>query len=405
MNEQVFPYLQPIVETATGLICGYEVLARRLNPQGEVESAADIFSDITIPVEQRIAIELSVREQAFVMMNNLPHETFLSFNVSPYWPEALETLDTTPTLEMIARCQVDPKRLVFEITEQDGQQDMLTSVVQRYRQKGIRIAIDNFGAGFSQLDGITYLRPDIIKLDMQLLKQKPNESHRLSIVQMLGEMASKLGCKVLCDGIETDDEYYQALSCHTAYTQGFLFAPAQAQPLAVDTMKPQISELLSHYRDMAIEVTSRNHWRADKVKAELLALREVLKVTASDEDLPHFIAADHLLRFYICDKQGNQISANYENTEKGWVRDEENLGHNWSWRPYFFQLLGSSDTRNRVVFSEIYQDIHNGQRVQTAVLVIDDQRILLADLLDNQKDAGVMTQFGGMPNSWIPELN
>jgi hypothetical protein len=222
---------------------------------------------------------------------------------------------------------------------------------------------------------------------------------------MLGEMASKLGCKVLCDGIETDDEYYQALSCHTAYTQGFLFAPAQAQPLAVDTMKPQISELLSHYRDMAIEVTSRNHWRADKVKAELLALREVLKVTASDEDLPHFIAADHLLRFYICDKQGNQISANYENTDKGWVRDEENLGHNWSWRPYFFQLLGSSDTRNRVVFSEIYQDIHNGQRVQTAVLVIDDQRILLADLLDNQKDAGVMTHFGGMPNSWIPELN
>lgn len=405
MSFKLFPYFQPIIETATGKIAGYEALARRQDDEGNVVSAGHIFSDKNITVKDRIELDRDVRLQALEQIKDLPEDTFISINISPEWLQYLESMDSIPTLEMIKKLAVDSSKVVIEITELDGDLDVIERLVERYREEGFRISIDDFGTGFSQLDRIALLKPDIIKLDMSLLKSGANNSRGSSMVQMLGELASKLGSKVLCEGVETDEEYYLALSCNAVYVQGFLFSEAQPDMKAPDSTAKQVKNLLSHYRDMAINATSRCHWRAEKVKAELLSLREVLKAANSDEDLQHFVATEHLMRFYICDRLGNQISPNYENSDKGWIINEQHRGFNWSWRPYFFELLGSTDTQQRLVFSEPYQDIHTGQRAQTAVLFIDDSRILLADLRDDQQDNDLFNGFRGMPASWIPDLN
>lgn len=404
MTLKVFPYFQPIVETATGRIAGYEALARTVDEAGNVISAGGVFSDSSIPVRERIEIDRDVRLQALKKLTALPEDTFLSINISPEWLQYLESLDNLPTLEMMKQVAGDPSRIVIEITELDGDLKIIERLVTKYREAGFRVAIDDFGTGFSQLDRIELLKPDIIKLDMTLLKKGALNTRGSSMVQMLGDMASKLGSKVLCEGVETEEEYYLALSCNAMYVQGFLFSSATEELQAPERTCKRVKDLLSHFRDRAIDATSRNHWRADKIKHELLALREVLKASADDEELQHFIAADHLLRFYICDRQGNQISPNFENSEIGWIRDEKHRGYNWSWRPYFFELLGSADMRNRMVFSDPYQDIHSGQRAQTAVLFLDDKRILLADLVDEQRGGDLFSGFGGMPASWIPEI-
>ncbi|WP_415911391.1 EAL domain-containing protein [Neptuniibacter sp. QD37_11] len=404
MSFKLFPYFQPIVETATGRIAGYEALARMKDESGNIVSAGAIFSDKNLSVKERIELDRDVRLQALQQIQALPEDTYISINISPEWLQYLESLDNIPTLEMIKQLAVDPSKVVIEITELDGELEVIQKLVERYRQEGFCIAIDDFGTGFSQLDRIALLKPDIIKLDMTLLKKGKNDSRRSSMVQMLGELASKLGSKVLCEGVETDEEYYLALSCNAVYVQGFLFSAARPEMLPPESTTKQVKDMLSHYRDMAINATSRSHWRAEKVKAELLALREVLKAATSDEDLQHFVATEHLMRFYICDRLGNQISPNYENSDKGWILNEKHRGFNWSWRPYFFELLGAADTKNRLVFSEPYQDIHTGQRAQTAVLFIDDTRILLADLLDEGQESDLFNGFSGMPASWIPEI-
>lgn len=404
MSLKIFPYFQPIVETATGRIAGYEALARMEDAAGNIVSAGKVFSDDKIPVQERIEIDRDVRLQALEVLSSLPEDTFLSINISPEWLQYLESLDDLPTLNMMKQVAGDPQRIVIEITELDGELEIIERLVERYREEGFRVAIDDFGSGFSQLDRIELLKPDIIKLDMTLLKKGAINARGSSMVQMLGEMASKLGSKVLCEGVETDDEYYLALSCNAVYVQGFLFSEATKELQEPETTCKKVKDLLSHFRDRAIDATSRNHWRADKIKNELLALREVLRASEDDEDLQHFIAADNLIRFYICDRLGNQISPNYENSDKGWIKDERHRGYNWSWRPYFFELLGSSDMRNRMVFSEPYQDIHSGQRAQTAVLFVDDKRILLADLVDEYGGYDLFAGFGAMPASWIPEI-
>ncbi|WP_299181796.1 EAL domain-containing protein [uncultured Neptuniibacter sp.] len=405
MCKDLFPYFQPIIETATGQVAGYEALARMGSSESRVVSAGHLFSDQSIPVSERIALDRDVRQQALEASGSLPDNTFLSINISPEWLKHLESMDKIPTLDMIKQLAIDPSKVVIEITELDGDIEIIRGLVERYRESGFRIAIDDFGSGFSQLDRIALLKPDIIKLDMTLLKGAGDNGRGSSMVQMLGELASKLGSKVLCEGVETEEEYFLALSCNAAYVQGFLFAEALPQMMAPETTATQVKNLLSHYRDMAINATSLSHWRSEKIKRELLALKEVLRAASTDDDLNHFVAADHLLRFYICDRMGYQISPNYENSEKGWIIDEHHRGYNWSWRPYFFELLGSSDTLNRLVFSEPYQDIHTGERAQTAVLFIDDQRILLADLRDDQQAGTLFGGFRGMPASWIPEID
>ncbi len=404
MSVKVFPYFQPIVETATGRIAGYEALARMEDEDGNVVSAGGLFSDQTIAVKERIVLDRDVRLQALKQLELLPENTFLSINISPEWLKYLESLDNLPTLDMIKALAADPSKVVIEITELDGDIDVIQRLTEKYRASGFRVAIDDFGTGFSQLDRIALLKPDIIKLDMTLLKSGAKDSRGSSMVQMLGELASKLGSKVLCEGVETEDEYYLALSCNAVYVQGFLFSPATAEMLSPDTTVENVQNLLGHYRDRAVEATSRSYWRAEKVKSELMSLREVLRVADAEDDLQHFVAADHLIRFYICDRMGNQISPNYENSDRGWIRDEGHRGYNWSWRPYFFELLGSSDMENRLVFSDPYQDIHTGLRAQTAVLFVDDSRILLADLRDDQQESDLFSGFTAMPASWIPEI-
>ncbi len=85
MSVKVFPYFQPIVETATGRIAGYEALARMEDEDGNVVSAGGLFSDQTIAVKERIVLDRDVRLQALKQLELLPENTFLSINISPEW--------------------------------------------------------------------------------------------------------------------------------------------------------------------------------------------------------------------------------------------------------------------------------------------------------------------------------
>ncbi|MFW1677097.1 EAL domain-containing protein [Pontibacter sp. JAM-7] len=404
MSRTVLPYFQPIIETATGKVTGYEAQLFERLADGSVVPADTLLTDTELPLEERLELDRDVRLQALSALADMPDHTFLAINISPQWLQLMESPEHVVTLDLLKQVGGDPARVIIEITSLEGDIDQLQRLVERYRAEGFRIAVDDFGSGFSQLDRVARLQPDIIKLDTSLLKDGALGENGYPIVQSLGEMASRLGSKVLFQGISTKEEYFLALSCGAVYTQGELFGAARPEPVAIDSVTTTVQELLGHYRDMAIEATSRNHWRAERVKSELLALRELLRTARQEAELVNFVPTDLLLRFYICDRSGNQISPNYENSERGWVIDEKPQGLNWSWRPYFFELLGANDIQQRLVFSEPYQDIHTGQRAQTAVLFIDESRILLADLLNDSGSTNLFSGFSGMPASWIPEL-
>ena len=399
MIRDLFPWYQPIVETASGRIAGYEALARQKNEAGDVVSAGALFSDSKCSLENRIAADRSVRYQALAGLNNFPGDSFISLNLSPEWLQFIAQTTQLPTLDMLRELDADPSRVMIEITELGGDLSLIQKAVDRYREAGFRIAIDDFGADFSQLDRVALLTPDVVKLDMKLLRDGLDNPRNAAMIQLLGEMASRLGAKVLCEGVETEEAYFLALSCNAYYTQGFLFSEAKAEAAPTECFQSQMISLREDYRDMALDSSTRNQWLAGKVSAELIALRELIKTSGAaygDIDLEHYLPTPQVLRFYLCDRSGNQISPNYENRHGGWNVDSAQRGSNWSWRPYFIELLASDDIDRRLVFSKPYHDIYAGQLSQTAALLIDDDRILLADLIINPPDRDLIYSHHGM---------
>ena len=406
MTYRVFPYYQPIIETASGRIVGYEALARMRDAEGRVVSAGRLFNDPSIPLAERIHLDREVRYQALAALHHFPAGTALSINISPAWIEHLERTSPAggelPTLAMVRALGIDPARIVVEITELAGDLGLIQHAVQRYREAGFRIAIDDFGADFSQLDRLMVIRPDIVKLDMRLIEHGLSHDWGATIVQMLGETAARLGCRVLCEGVETAQAYHLALSSSAACTQGFLFGEAVARPLPAEHFQRRTQTLLDEYRSTAVEATARNYWRAERIATELAILREKLRGGSCAQLCREYDPAPELQRFYLCDRDGNQISPNYENRDGRWVALTQPCTLNWSWRPYFAELLGSEDISDRLVFSEPYQDINGGRRTQTAALALDRQRILLADLMEPASPLKAPRCFGRLPSIRLP---
>lgn len=399
MMRDLFPWYQPIVETASGHIAGYEALARQRNSSDTIVSAGALFADTRISLANRIAADRSVRYQALSALSDLPGDSFISLNLSPEWLQFIAQTTQLPTLDMLRELNADPSRVMIEITELGGDLNLLQQAVGRYREAGFRIAIDDFGADFSQLDRVALLMPDIVKLDMKLLRDGLDNPHNAAMIQVLGEMASRLGAKVLCEGVETEEAYFLALSCNAYYTQGFLFSEARADAEPADSFQQQTSALRDCYRDRALDSSTRRQWLAGKVSGELIALRELIKASGLTDggiDLEHYLPTPQVLRFYLCDRQGNQISPNYENRHGCWDIDNSQQGSNWSWRPYFIELLASDDIERRLVFSKPYYDIYAGRLSQTAALLIDENRILLADLISSQTDSDLIHSHQGM---------
>tara|TARA_B100001105_G_scaffold24324_1_gene17151 strand:- start:53 stop:1216 length:1164 start_codon:yes stop_codon:yes gene_type:complete len=378
---QPLPYFQPLIDTATGRIAGYEALARLRDDEGNVRSAGPLFTDPATPQEDLLELDRSIRRQALERFRDTP-EGFLSLNISPAWISQLQPGKPLPSLQLLEEMGIASDQVVFEITELQGSIQQLREVVQRYRAAGIRIAIDDFGAGYSMLDRVLALEPDILKLDIQLFRQAAaGNGNSGDFVRALALMAEKSGCWIIAEGVETEQELHFALECGARYVQGYLFGQPAENFLPSEAVQQQFSRMRDHYVHAKLaEREKLAHLR--RSLAELFAeLRQWLQQGAQPAHLPDPRNYPWLLRCFLCDAEGTQISPNFDWRDGAWQTDPRYLDHNWSWRPYFYQILAEAGEDSRVILSNRYRDATTNQYCMTSGLFIDDSRhLLLVDI-------------------------
>jgi len=126
---------------------------------------------------------------------------------------------------LISLYDLDPARVVLEIIE-DRIDDLplLESAIHHYRQRGLRVAIDDFGARHSNFDRLWMLAPDVVKLDRTLILQAIDNPMARRILPKIVDIIHELGAQVVCEGIETLDQYLLARDSGADLLQGFLFA-------------------------------------------------------------------------------------------------------------------------------------------------------------------------------------
>jgi EAL domain-containing protein (putative c-di-GMP-specific phosphodiesterase class I) len=210
---------QPIVSVARQNVFAHEALAR--GPQGQ--SAASVLSQVTL--HNRHRFDQECRALAIQQATAVDMRESLSIN---FIPNAV----TNPracmqrTLHVAADCGFDLSRLLFEVTESEKVVDAetLTRIFGEYRKLGIKTAIDDFGAGYAGLNLLARFQPDIVKIDIDLVRDVDTSETKQIIVESIVNLCGKLGIIPLAEGVETFGERDFLSSVGIDLMQGYLFA-------------------------------------------------------------------------------------------------------------------------------------------------------------------------------------
>jgi len=385
MNQEkiLFPYFQPIVGAASGTIIGYEALARQYDATGRVISAGELFSSTDIAADQLIIWDRMVRRQALEQFSRSNYKGYLTINISAAWIDQITDFNSLPTLLMLDEFNIDRSRIIIEITESKGDLDKLVEIVSIYRQHGLKIAIDDFGAGFSQLERVMAIQPDIIKLDMQLFQNAAKGGIASDVVHLISRLAKRTGCRIVCEGVETVEDFHFGLSCGAQFMQGYLFSPATAEFKEPLYYQKQINSLRKTFLKKTLAKEEHKIQFIANIKDLIELLKKSLETDFHINKLSaHPFEKSGILRFYLCNNEGDQISSNFNFTESEWFEDPAQIGFNWAWRPYFYQLLALESAKDsyRLVTSERYRDFNSDMLCKTLSLRLDDERILLIDI-------------------------
>jgi EAL domain-containing protein (putative c-di-GMP-specific phosphodiesterase class I) len=228
-TEDLFPFtmaFQPVVDIQTSQIIAHEALVRGVNGEG----ADYILSQVTS--KNRYAFDQACRVCAIELASSLGLDVTLNINFLPnavYQPEAC----IQSTLRVAKRTGFPLDRITFEIVEQEDLADPnhLRRIIAAYNDFGFKVALDDFGSGYSGLSRLAELKPDIVKIDRALITNCPNEVWRLQIITSMVELCQRLGVKIVAEGVENASEAETLRRAGVRFMQGFYFAPPAFESL------------------------------------------------------------------------------------------------------------------------------------------------------------------------------
>ncbi len=217
---------QPIVALDTGRIVGAEALARfpgHPNPTPDVWFAEAATEDLGID------LELAAVGAALGRLNDLPAGSYLSINVSP-------SAALSPQLQRLLS-GAPAHRIVVELTEHASVDDYeeVIAALHVLRTSGVRLAVDDAGAGFASLRHILNLRPDLIKLDLALTRGIDRDPARRALAASLLAFGAEIGASIVAEGIETPGELSSLRTLGVRYGQGYHLGLPAALPLVLTT--------------------------------------------------------------------------------------------------------------------------------------------------------------------------
>ena len=207
---------QPIVDVSNHTIFAYEALLRT---DEETLRRPDIFISTAERLDKIQLLGRTVRDSVARAATTLPEGVNLFVNV-----HGLELNDEELFSEASALAAFAP-RVVLEITERTGIDPAAGATrVAMLRRLGYRIAVDDLGAGYAALGALATLEPDVVKLDMSLIRDLDQHEKKRRIVAAIASLCRELGGRVVAEGVETLAEKQACIDAGIELIQGYLYA-------------------------------------------------------------------------------------------------------------------------------------------------------------------------------------
>jgi PAS domain S-box-containing protein len=220
-TESLSIVFQPVVSLSSGRVTGVEALSRF---GGQPPRPPDVWFHLASEAGLAEPLELLALRLAMARLDELPERMFMSVNVSA------ATLLRPGFTELMTRHDVPLRRLMLEITEHesiDEYQD-IAAVLDPLRARGLRLAVDDAGAGFASFRHVVQLRPDQIKLDRELVTGIDTDPARRALASAVVLFSLEVGAGVIAEGVETEAELDVCQSLSIDAAQGFYIAPPSA---------------------------------------------------------------------------------------------------------------------------------------------------------------------------------
>ena len=228
-NQSFHLVYQPIVLLDTGEAAGVEALCR-FDDGAPTEHRFRACEELGLAAP----LDLAIIETALADLPRLPDDAYLSFNLSA------STVGDRALQELLESTDVPGERLVIEITEHARIPDyrQAASVIEALRARGIRLAVDDAGAGWASFRHILSLRPDIIKMDRSLTRGVDVDPARRALAMAMAIFAGEVGATVVAEGVETDGEVRALRLAGIHRGQGFILARPQPWPIEAPDYTP-----------------------------------------------------------------------------------------------------------------------------------------------------------------------
>lgn len=225
--ERLVTWFQPIVDTATGGAAGWEALSRFHEPDGSRSrwGPQEWFATAQ-GSELGSELEALALRHALAAVDRLPPNTFLTMNVSP------AAITSEPVRAALAG-RPDLSRVIVEVTETEAVDDVaaVSSVCAGVRAAGGLVAVDDAGSGYAGLSLIAHLRPQLVKVDRELVQGCHADPVKLSLVEVLGVWAAGMDAWLLAEGVETADEYAAVVALGVPLVQGWYTGRPGPEPV------------------------------------------------------------------------------------------------------------------------------------------------------------------------------
>jgi EAL domain-containing protein (putative c-di-GMP-specific phosphodiesterase class I)/ActR/RegA family two-component response regulator len=214
-TEELTMLYQPIVELASGRIAGVEALARF---PGEPKRPPNVWFNEAVDIGLGVELQVAAVRLALPALDVLPVDVFLSVNVDPTTAASPEFADA------LRRWPSD--RIVIELTEHapTGDYPTLRGALDTFRRSGTRIAVDDAGAGFASMRHILELAPDLIKLDVSIVRDIDTEASHRALASALVGFAREIDVGLVAEGVETAEEACALYSLGITLIQGYFAA-------------------------------------------------------------------------------------------------------------------------------------------------------------------------------------
>lgn len=293
---------QSVHDVPSGKVVGVEALARfprePFRPDGFLAQAALLGLGIEL--------ETAIVARVISMVPQLPEDIYVAVNISP--TAAL----VAPWAQILA--DVDPTRIVLELTEHDAVLDYgaLDDALEPCRARGVRVAVDDVGAGFSSFSHVLELSPEFVKIDQSITRHIDVDDARRRLAHAIAELAGQMGATVIAEGVETQSELDAINAAGIGCAQGYYlsrprplvhgFPPAAAAastdllPTAVDLLGERRFELaLAHSPiGMAVVGLDGTFLRTNRALRTMLGYtkRELAELTFQEITHPDDLDAD-----------------------------------------------------------------------------------------------------------------